>query len=129
MQGLGTDIVVVHDTDFKPGEVVSALAGHFAVRQEELDGVPGEGASDAHLYVFCASLSSDRTFHRVKNALKGLEGEKLFISRTHHSGANSRLRDLGIEDYLVLPIAATGPWKDCAPAGETKLSRKGPKSP
>jgi putative nucleotidyltransferase with HDIG domain len=104
MQGLGTDIVVLHDTDFKPGGVVSALAEHFAVRQEGLDGVLGEGASSAHLYVFCASLSSDKAFRRVKKALKGREGEKLFVLPTHNSDAISRLRDLGIDDYLVLPI-------------------------
>ena len=104
MQGLGTDIVVVHDAAFKPGEVVSVLAGHFAVRQEGLDGAFGESASSAHLYVFCASLSSDRAFRRVKKALKGCKGEKIFIFPTHNSDAVSRLRDLAVDDYLVLPI-------------------------
>jgi putative nucleotidyltransferase with HDIG domain len=104
MQEFGTDIVVVHDAAFKPGEVFSALAEHFAVRQEGLDGVLGEGASSAHLYVFCASLSSDREFRRVKKAFKGCEGEKLFIFRTHNSDAISRLRGLDVSDYLVLPI-------------------------
>lgn len=36
--------------------------------------------------------------------LKGREGEKLFIFPTHNSDAVSRLRDLGVEDYLVMPI-------------------------
>ena len=104
MQGLGTDIAVIHDTDFKPAEVVSALAGHFSVRQEGLDGPQGEEASRAELYVFCASLSSDIAFRRVRSALKGRDGEKLFIFRTHNSEAVARLRELGIEDFLVLPL-------------------------
>ncbi len=104
MQGLVTDIVVLHDAAFKPVRVVSALAEHFTVREEGLDGVLGEGASSAHLYIFCASLSSDRAFRQVKKALKGREGEKLFIFPTHNSDAVSRLRDLGVEDYLVMPI-------------------------
>ncbi len=104
MQGIGTDIVVVHDAAFKPGEVVSALAGHFAVRQEGMDGVLGEGASSAHLYVFCVSINSDKAFRRVKKALKGRESANLFILPTHNSDAISRLRDLGIDDYLLMPI-------------------------
>ena len=62
MLGVATDIVVVHDDAFKPGPVVSALAGHFAMRKEGMDSVLGEGASSAHLYIFCASLSSDKAF-------------------------------------------------------------------
>ena len=52
MLGVATEIAVVHDDAFKLGPVVSALTGHFAVRQEGLDSVLGEGASSAHLYVF-----------------------------------------------------------------------------
>jgi HD-GYP domain-containing protein (c-di-GMP phosphodiesterase class II) len=104
MQRLGTDIIVVHDDAFEPGAVVSALAGHFTLRQEGLDGVRGEAATGAHLYVFCASLGSDLAFRRVKKALKNREGEKLFVFRTHNSDALSRLSDLGVDDYLVLPI-------------------------
>jgi putative nucleotidyltransferase with HDIG domain len=104
MLGVATEIVVVHDDAFKLGPVVSALTGHFAVRQEGLDSVLGEGASSAHLYVFCASLSSDKSFRRVKKALMGREGENLFVLPTHNSDAISRLRALGIDDFLVLPI-------------------------
>lgn len=104
MSGLGTDIVVLNDAAFQPGEIVSALAGHFIVRQESLDGDRGKGTSNAHLYVFCTGLRSEEAFRQAKKALKGRDGEKLFIFPTHNSDSISRLCDLGIEDYLVLPI-------------------------
>ncbi len=104
MQGLRTDIAVVHDPAFEPGNVVSALADHFSLRCETLDNLFVAESPDAHLYVFCTSISSIPALQQVKKALKKCPGEKLFIFRTHNSDAISRLRDLDVRDYLVLPI-------------------------
>ena len=104
MQGLRTDVAVVHDTAFEPGDVVEALTGYFSFSRVGLDDDLGDGSLSAHLYIFCASLGSDRVFRRVRNVLRDCEGEKLFILPTHNSDAVSRLRDLDVADYLVLPI-------------------------
>ncbi len=104
MQGLRSDIAVVHDAAFEPKDVVEALAGYFSLSRMRLDDDLSNGSLSAHLYVFCASLGSDRAFRRVKKASGNCRGEKLFVLPTHNSDAISRLRDLGVEDYLVLPI-------------------------
>ena len=104
MQGLKTDIAVVHDAAFEPRDVVEALTGYFSLSRVGLDDDLGNGSLSARLYVFCASLGSDQVFRRVRKVLKDCEGEKLFIFPTHNSDAISRLGDLDVADYLVLPI-------------------------
>ena len=104
MQGLRSDIAVVHDAAFEPKDVVEALAGYFSLSRKGLGDDLSNGSLSAHLYVFCASLGSDRAFRRVKKASGNCRGEKLFVLPTHNTDAISRLRDLGVDDYLVLPI-------------------------
>ncbi|MHA1152651.1 MAG: HD domain-containing phosphohydrolase [Alphaproteobacteria bacterium] len=104
MHGLRTDIAVVHDPSFEPGAVVSALADHFSLRREILDDSFVAESPGAHLYAFCTSISSGPAFQRVKKALEKCSGEKLLVLPTHNSDAISRLRGLGIDDFLVLPI-------------------------
>ncbi len=104
MQGLRTDIAVVHDAAFKTEEVVSALSGYFSLRREGLDAYLNSGALSAHLYVFCSNLGSDRAFRRVRKAVEICDGEKLFVLPTHNSKCISRLRDLSVADYLLLPF-------------------------
>ena len=43
--------------------------------------------------------------------------------------ANARTRLSALLMVPRLVSTATGPWNDCAPAGDTKLSGNGPKSP
>jgi HD-GYP domain-containing protein (c-di-GMP phosphodiesterase class II) len=104
MHGLRTEISVVHDAAFKPGEVVSALSANFVVRPSGLDAVLGDAAPSAHLYVFCGSIGSEPAYRRIKKALSNCDGEKLFVFPTHNNDAISRLRDLGAFDYLVMPV-------------------------
>lgn len=104
MQGLRTDIAVVHDDAFEPGDVVEALTGYFNLSRVSLDDDLGNGLPNAHLYVFCASLRPGLAFWQITKALQDCQGEKLFIIPTHNSDAVSRLHDLDVADYLVLPI-------------------------
>ncbi len=104
MQRLKTDIAVVHDAAFEPGDVVEALTGYFSLSRVSLDDDLGNDSLSAHLCVFCASLRPGLAFQRLRKALQDCEGEKLFIIPTHNSDAISRLRDLDVADYLVLPI-------------------------
>lgn len=104
MQGLRTDIGVVHDAAFQSEEVVSALSGYFSLRREGLDAYLANGTLSAHLYVFCANLGSDQAFGRVRKAVEICDGEKLFVLPTHNSKYLSRLNDLSIADYVLLPI-------------------------
>lgn len=104
MQGLRTDIAVVHDDAFKPEEVVSALSGYFSLRREGLDAYLANGTLSAHLYIFCSNLGSDQAFRRVRRALANCDGEKLFVLPTYNGKSVSRLDDLGVKDYLMLPI-------------------------
>ena len=104
MQGLRTEIAVVHDGAYEPKDVMSALAGHFSLRGVALDEYLANGAQTAHLYVFCASLRSDKTFRRVKKAVESCDGEKLFILPTNNSASVSRLSDLGFAHHLRMPL-------------------------
>ena len=85
MQGLKTDIAVVHDAAFEPRDVVEALTGYFSLSRVGLDDDLGNGSLSARLYVFCASLGSDQVFRRVRKVLKDCEGEKLFIFPTRRA--------------------------------------------
>ncbi len=104
MQGLRTDIAVVHDGSFRPGEIVAALNGQFDVSAEDLDQHLHETSQSAHLYVFCTGLGSKQTYGRVKKAVEHCQGEKLFVLPTHNSKAISKLHDLSVTDYLLMPI-------------------------
>ncbi|MDH5750058.1 MAG: HD domain-containing protein [Rhodospirillales bacterium] len=104
MQGLRSDIAIVGEAKWKSDNIVSALREAFNLREENLDDCRGNGSSGAHLYVFCTNIGSDENFAQLKTAVKACAGEKMFVLPTHNSKCMTRLRDLGITDYLVQPV-------------------------
>ncbi len=80
------------------------MAGSFRVRRAGLDEYLANGSLNARLHIFCTSLGSNEAFMRVKTAAAACDSERLFVLPTHNSDSISRLRDLGVTDYLVMPI-------------------------
>ena len=104
MPGQRADVAVVHDASFDPRDVIKALLGFFSLSRVALDSPLGAGPPHARLCILCVSLTSEEVFRRVRKVLGHCGCERLFIIPTHNSGAISRLKELDILDYLVLPV-------------------------
>lgn len=104
MQRLGPEIAIVHDSSVNIDDVAEPLAKSFALEKQSLDDYVNRNPVSADLLVFFANPRSGSTYDLLKTALEGNESGKIFVLPTHNSDSISKLENLGIDDYLILPI-------------------------
>lgn len=104
MPRLLPDIAVIHDGAVKVDDLAEPLAKCFTLKSQTLDDYVANSPLEADLYVFFTNPRSRQTFELLKTAVEGNVGGNIFVLPTHNSENISRLYDLGIDDYVVLPI-------------------------
>ena len=104
MQRLGPEIAIVHDSSVNIDDVAEPLAKSFALEKQSLDDYVNRNPVSADLLVFFANPRSGSTYDLLKTALEVNESGKIFVLPTHNSDSISKLENLGIDDYLILPI-------------------------
>lgn len=106
MPQLISDIALIHDTTVKVEDVGSPLAKCFSLQSRSLDDYIADSSVSADLSVFFVNPRLEKTHGLLKTALELCDGDKIFVLPTHSSDGISGLYDLGVEDYVVLPIEA-----------------------
>lgn len=104
MPSLLPDIAVIHDSAVKVDDVAGPLTKCFTLKSQTLDDYVAGSSLKADLHVFFTNPRSGQTYELLKTAVEGCVGGKIFVLPTHNSESISKLYDLGIDDYVVLPI-------------------------
>ncbi len=104
MRGLRSDVTVVSADPRAAQDVVDALQPFFSTGTASLGDQRATGPDDAHLTVFCGNAAADDTIAKLRTAVAGCTGEKLFVLPTHNSKSIDRITKLGAVDYLVHPV-------------------------
>lgn len=98
------DVAVIHSDEFKVANMVSEVAASFRVYARSFDIHATDPSTDAPLYIFCSSLVTNEQFRRVRQAVETCDGEKLFVFPTHNVIDITRLKELNLRDYFMMPV-------------------------
>ncbi len=104
MTRLLLDIAVIHDSAVKVADVTDPLVKCFTLKSQILDDYVACDPLKADLHVFFTNPRSGPTYDLLKAAIERCDSGKLFVLPTHNSDSISKLYNLGIDDYVVLPI-------------------------
>jgi putative nucleotidyltransferase with HDIG domain len=98
------DIAVIHDKAVDLDAVAGPLSKFFTLKSQLLDDYVAGEPLNADLHVFFTNPRSGPTFESLKAATELCDGAKIFVLPTHNSDSITKLYNLGINDYVVLPI-------------------------